>query len=269
MKWGLRASVAGLLLMSPASPAADDLDPFLHLSGSASSWEAKQPRFSTTQHWAPFPSSFLKKAPLMLPKDWETTIVLPDPPHNRSARTQAEIEYLAGLQGKRTPADEALILSEADGNDWRFGEHRFVDLLGGDKRPKTRDLVIAAVEDFSPVIFKMKKKYDRVRPSFLDPRLKPAMKVPDHPAYPSGHASQALFMAYLLAELDPPNCDVYLADAIAIAKRRELAGVHYPSDTAAGGLLARQMLDVLLAQKQFRGLLEKARAEWEPKRPSI
>jgi hypothetical protein len=29
------------------------------------------------------------------------------------------------------------------------------------------------------------------------------------------------------------------------------------------------MLDVLLAQKQFRGLLEKARAEWEPKRPSI
>lgn len=269
MKWGLRASVAGLLLMSPASPAADDLDPFLHLSGSASSWEAKQPRFSTTQHWAPLPASFLKRAPLILPNDWETTIVLPAPPHHRSARTQAEIEYLVGLQGKRTPADEALISGEADGIGWRFGKHRFADLLGGAKGPKTKDLVIAAMEDFSPVIFQMKKKYDRVRPSFLNPRLKPSMEVPGHPAYPSGHASQAFFIAYLLAELDPPNQEVYLTDATAIAKRREIAGFHYPSDTAAGALLARQVLDLLLEQKQFRGLLEKARAEWEPKRPSI
>lgn len=219
MKRGLFASFAGLLLTSLASPAADELDPFLHLSGAASFWEAKPQRFSTNQRWAPLPSSFLKKAPLILPKNWEMMIVLPNPPHNRSARTQAEIDYLVGLQGKRTGADEALIANEADGNDWSFGEHRFIDLLGGEKRPRTRALVIAAMEDFSPVIFKMKKKYDRVRPSFLDPRLKPAMRVPDHPAYPSGHASQACFMAYLLAELDPPNRDVYLVDAIAIAKR--------------------------------------------------
>ncbi len=255
--------------MSPASPAAEELDPFLHLSGSASSSGEKPPKFSTTQRWAALPSSFLKKAPVILPKNWELTIVLPDPPHHRSTRTQAEIEYLVGLQGKRTGADEARISGEADGNGWSFGKHRFVDLLGGDHRPRTRDLVIAAMGDFSPVIFKMKEKYDRVRPSFLDPRLKPAMKVPDHPAYPSGHASQACFMAYLLAELDPPKRDVYLADAIAIAKRRELAGVHYPSDTAAGAQLARQTLDVLLAQKPFQQLLEKARAEWKLKRPSI
>ena len=269
MKWGVLVSFAGLLLMPLASPAGDELDPFLHLSGAASFREAKPLKFSTTQRWAALPSSFLKKAPVILPKNWELTIVLPDPPHHRSARTQAEIEYLVGLQGKRTGADEALIASEADGNDWSFGKHRFVDLLGGDQRPRTRDLVIAAMEDFSPVIFKLKKKYDRVRPSFLDPRLKPSMKVPDHPAYPSGHASQACFMAYVLGELDPPNRDVYLTDAIAIAKRREVAGFHYPSDTAAGALLARQVLDLLLEQKQFSGLLEKARAEWKPKRPSI
>ena len=261
--------IAGLILMSLASTAADELDPFLHLSGSASSREAEPLWFSTTQRWDPLPLSFLKKAPVILPKDWETTIVLPVPPNHRSARTLVEIEYLVGLQATRTPADEARISGEADGNGWVFGKHRFADLLAGDKGPKSKDLVIAAMEDLSPVIFKMKKKYDRVRPSFLDPRLKPAMKVPDHPAYPSGHAAQALFMAYLLAELDPSNRDVYLADAIAIAKRRELAGVHYPSDTAAGGLLARQMLDALLAQKQFQKLVEKARAEWKPKLPSI
>ncbi len=269
MKRGLLASIAGLLLMSPASPAAEELDPFLHLSGSASSSGEKPPKFSTTQRWAPLPASFLRRAPVILPKDWETTIVLPVPPHHRSARTQAEIEYLVGLQAKRSPDDEVRISGEADGSGWSFGKHRFADLLAGDKGPKTRGLVIAAMEDFSPVIFKMKKKYDRVRPSFLNPRLKPSMEVPGHPAYPSGHASQALFMAYLLAELDPPNRDVYLADAIAIAKRRELAGVHYPSDTAAGALLARQTLDVLLAQKPFQQLLEKAREEWKPKLPSI
>ena len=45
-------------------------------------------------------------------------------------------------------------------------------------------------------------------------------------------------MAYLAAELDPEHTDAYFASALAIAQNREVAGLHYLSDTAAGKLLA-------------------------------
>jgi acid phosphatase (class A) len=263
--------VLHLILSLAGGTAGEALDPFVHLSGAGQSEDADVVplTFSGTQRWAKVFLDLTKVEPRLLPKDWAKRVVLPLPPANGSPRTAKEMEYLLDLQGKRTPEDEAAIRKEAEFAGMRFGKYGSMDLLDAAKRPRTAALMDAGAKQLNPLLFKLKLRFDRVRPSILDPRLKPVLEVPGHPAYPSGHASQAFFIACLLAELDPPNREVYLADATAIAKRREIAGFHYPSDTAAGALLARQVLDVLLVQRQFQALLEKARAEWKPKLPPI
>ena len=101
-----------------------------------------------------------------------------------------------------------------------------------------------------------------MRPSYLDPTLSTALPVPEHPAYPSGHATQAALIALVLSELDPENSAAYFTSADRIAQNREIAGLHYPSDSQAGKLIAQQLFPVLLRDEAFAQLLEEAKAEW-------
>jgi acid phosphatase (class A) len=112
------------------------------------------------------------------------------------------------------------------------------------------------------VIFTLKQRYNRVRPSFLRPEIGHLFPIPGHPAYPSGHATQAFAIAYLLQELDPDHAGTYRADALRIGRNREIAGLHYPSDTDAGQQVARQVVDALLGEPRFLSLLKSAKAEW-------
>jgi acid phosphatase (class A) len=101
-----------------------------------------------------------------------------------------------------------------------------------------------------------------VRPDKLDPTLTPLIDVPEHPAYPSGHSTQAHAVAFLLTALAPDQKAKFESDALRVAVNREIAGVHYPSDSAAGRLLARQIVDLMLRDRSFAALVESAKAEW-------
>lgn len=94
-----------------------------------------------------------------------------------------------------------------------------------------------------PIIMKIKVEYDRVRPSYLDPTLKPWIDVPLHPSYPSGHATQSYCIAYLLSKKYPEKKQYLEKIAYKIAKNREISGVHYTSDTKYGKILAKHITD--------------------------
>ena len=56
-----------------------------------------------------------------------------------------------------------------------------------------------------------------------------------------------------------------------IARNREVLGLHFPSDSTAGRLLAEESFNILMQCKSIHdpahpndGLLAKARAEWWP-----
>lgn len=125
---------------------------------------------------------------------------------------------------------------------------------------------MATYRELEVVCFVFKQRFDRVRPSVLAEKygfqLGTVVKIPGHPAYPSGHATGAFTIAYILQELDPQNTETYRQDALRIAKNREIGGLHYPSDTEAGRLLARQIADSLLGDKAYQDLLKSARTEW-------
>lgn len=93
-------------------------------------------------------------------------------------------------------------------------------------------------DDLNPIIIELKSKYNRVRPYILDKRIKPLISKPQHPSYPSGHATQSYFIAYLMSNKYPHNTKKYFYEADKIAINREYAGFHYESDTQFGKYIA-------------------------------
>lgn len=217
--------------------------------------------FTSTQTWD---AVFLANAHAALPfsQSQLATISLPPPPTNTSNETKTELEALHNMVALRTPLKIEEMESEMLLNTAFFGTTTFESIINPELRPHTATLFDIVSKYERGIIFFEKEKYNRVRPSFLDPTLTTVIDVPPHPAYPSGHATQVHIIATILSKLDPQNTELYFASAARIAKNREIAGVHYQSDTEAGTLLATQLLPLFFADEYFARLFELAQTEW-------
>ncbi len=175
--------------------------------------------------------------------------------------TAAEIAVLLTLQATRTQADIAKIKAEA--GDLVAPMLALLGTMPAHK-PKTAALLRMAISDLEFFLFREKLALLRLRPHQVDARLRPAIAVPRHPAFPSGHGGTALALALLLAELHPQSRDTLLAFAQQVGWRRELAGVHFPSDTEDGRRIGAQVVAQLLATPEFAVLMLDAKVEWPP-----
>jgi len=102
------------------------------------------------------------------------------------------------------------------------------------------------LSDVADVVMHFKKIFNRPRPSEVLPEINPVLDVPLHRSYPSGHAAQAMVTAMVLSEwLRIPLRSLEII-AVRVGKNREIAGLHYPSDTAAGFDLGRQIYKFLI-----------------------
>jgi membrane-associated phospholipid phosphatase len=108
----------------------------------------------------------------------------------------------------------------------------------------------------------------RARPSQVHPALMPPVEVPGHPSFPSGHATQAMLMA-LSAEAALPTPALQeawrpLLQTLAgrIARNREIAGLHYESDTHGGLELAYKAFTILATCEGFKNVQKAAGKEW-------
>jgi len=242
--------------------------PLSHLSGAGKESAMDEWVFSGihgTQKWDGKYLAYTTKQTGYLAKDWRKSFVLPVPPANSSDRTRGELEYLKGLIPQRKKHQKE-IQDEVLTKRFKWGEFTYEELTKGEKFKHTSKLILATYQELGVVVFVFKQRFNRVRPSVLaekyGSKLGTLVKIPGHPAYPSGHATGAFTLAYILQELDPANAETYRKDALRIARNREIGGLHYPSDTEAGRLLARQIADSLLESKKYQGLLKAARAEW-------
>ncbi|WP_186455529.1 acid phosphatase [Nitrospirillum pindoramense] len=82
-------------------------------------------------------------------------------------------------------------------------------------------------------------------------------------SYPSGHAAQGWATGLILAELAPEKAEAILQRAADFGNNRVLCGVHYPSDVAAGRLVATAVVSRLHSDKKgFAQDLACVRAEF-------
>ena len=165
---------------------------------------------------------------------------LPPPPLNDSLTTMKEIHDLLLKKEKRNASIQKEIELEM--------EHLpMIEYFSKDKEDIKNLLELN--QFISPYIYYFKKLFDRVRPRILEPEINPTIPPPGHPSYPSGHATQAYSFALFLNRKNGGHRNKLMRIANKIATNREMAGVHYASDTLAGMQLAAQLVDIYLKKR--------------------
>jgi acid phosphatase (class A) len=206
---------------------------------------------------------------------------MPDPPANSSEQTRAELNYLLSLQQQRTKLDieSSMHLAgvyynirikpeDSSYNSYRQNLFHVGRTLGTWFNPKdlplTANLIANVWRDASYLIWGFKYKYLRVRPYVLEKDLQ-NLEETNWAAYPSGHAANSYINAYIYQELAPEFSEVFLKDAYDMAHSREIIGVHYPSDSEASRVLARQFVNRLFQNEKFLKDFELVKKEWAEK----
>jgi acid phosphatase (class A) len=218
----------------------------------------------------PFDQSFagkvLSEKPLYLQRVSVDDFRLPDPPANSSAQTRAELNYLLALQHNRTPEDvrSSFYMSNVFLSSSDMGR-----LIGywtdPVKLPLTDSLFSKITQDADYFLWSLKFKYERVRPYMLDAKIHD-LEESSASSYPGGHVTFAYIYAYIYKELAPEFTDVFISNANAMAHAREIIGVHYPSDSEAARLFARQFVNMLFLNKSFQEDFRQVRTEWDVRR---
>jgi acid phosphatase (class A) len=140
-------------------------------------------------------------------------------------------------------------------------------MVGPLGRPHTATLIAIAMAVGQMVGMYWKYHHRRARPAQVFPPLMPVILTPAHPSYPSNHSFQAHLIALVLnsvfegrvAQAMHPQL---FAMAARIAKGREIAGVHFPSDTDAGKFLAEEIFPILNKVPSFEKIQKAAKKEW-------
>ena len=213
-------------------------------------------KYSNTQGEIAFPSNSSTKAQYYsLDKNIINKIerLLDDPPKNDSTITDNELSELLEKQEIRDKELYDKVYHEDDhllDAFIKYIQENGID-INIDMNKLKHDL-----RNINIYIYILKKYHDRVRPTILmkymndhgirDEILNPIIEVPSHPAYPSGHATQAKFLSNYFTYYDPENKIIYDNISENISRNRERAGVHYKSDTDAGYKLADILFNILL-----------------------
>ena len=193
--------------------------------------------FSNTQKWY---TPYLNIANRITPRQLEIIekYNMKNMNYPSDIKTEEELEELLIKQDERTEQDIENINYELKLKNVisRFTDNKII-------HKKLTDLI----NEYMSVVYYLKRHYDRVRPSYLNTDIKPSVIVPLHASYPSGHASQAYFIANYMSYVNPSKRDFYQDIANKTATNREIAGVHYKSDSTFGKFIADKYFKEIMA----------------------
>jgi acid phosphatase (class A) len=187
--------------------------------------------------------------------------LLPAPPD--ADQTRKEIETVLQLQSTRTPDQLAHIKLEE-----HYSVYVFSDVVGrwfkketAKTTPEFTALLREVADTTKPIVVGAKNGYKRPRPFLQDARVVPPIEKPKDPSYPSGHSTLGTLDALVLAAAMPDLAAELKLRGERVGDDRVIAGVHFPSDVAAGRILGQAIFDQLMATPKFKDDLAKAKAE--------
>jgi hypothetical protein len=186
-------------------------------------------------------------------------IRLPDPNAPDSKETRAELDEI--LKHPTRGDFESRIKEIIEENAGPPSYYHRMLLTDAGRNIQTGALAHAAVIWSRPFFFYFKHKWKRPRPMQLEPRIRPVIDCPSHPAYPSGHSTQAHLIALVMGEVTGREDikDALWTAADRIAQNREYAGVHYQSDSESGRELSKQIFPLFVAD--YKNAIDRAHVE--------
>ena len=219
--------------------------------------------FSPPNEWDPTLIPMVAQGELspFLPEEWCNSDVAAIPPlvEPPPSSCESELRDLHSMVHLRRWYAKAIVDENSGGHSHLL--QFFLDALGAagadldqeisgqTARVHIQTVAQRAFRDASVVVMNQKALFNRPRPYQLSPSLLPSLDdLPKHGAYPSGHCTQVHAMAYVIRlALDGTRYGgvgaAFIDYAGAVARRREIAGLHYASDTVAGMRLASLIVE--------------------------
>ena len=179
--------------------------------------------------------------------------LLAPPPLPDSPEQAADMEEVKAVYHTVDSNEIAAAYSEK-----KFSIFNFTPAIGDffqpGKFPKTEAFFQRVQTEAETVTDGAKDYYTRPRPYVTDPSLING-KLEKSFSYPSGHSTESMVLALVLADLFPGQRDAIIAKARSIGWHRVQTARHYPTDIYAGRVLAqaivRQMKKSDAFQKDF------------------
>ena len=180
-------------------------------------------------------------------QSWHQHITVPPPPVVRPSGytgpvvpNEDRIDYLRILAVTERPEAMGEILNQANNQQLCYMQ---LLTMTPSSHPKTFLAMKLAARVGEVVMMRLKRQWNRPRPTQYCPTLYPPVAVPGHAAYPAGHALIATLTAELLKEITEhpsatPKASPYAKSldelAKAIGRNRVIAGLHFWSDIQWG-----------------------------------
>ena len=185
--------------------------------------------------------------------------LLAPPPLPGSPEQAADMEEVRAVYHAAGSNDIATAYSEK-----KFSVFNFTPAIGAffqsNNLPKTTAFFEKVQTDAETVTDKAKDYYKRPRPYTTDPGLANG-KLEKSFGYPSGHSTESMTLALVLADLFPDKQDAIVGEARSIGWHRVEIARHYPTDIYAGRVLAQAIVKQMEKNDAFQKDFDEVKAE--------
>lgn len=185
--------------------------------------------------------------------------LLAPPPLPDSPEQAADLQEVRSVSQSAPDSDVAVAKTET-----KFTVFTFAPEIGPffepGKFPKTEALLRNVRADAETVVDNAKDYWKRPRPYKVDPSLASG-KLEKSFSYPSGHSTESMVLALVLADLFPEHHDAIIAEARNIGWHRVEIARHYPTDIYAGRVLAQAIVREMKKDADFQKDLAAAKEE--------
>ena len=185
--------------------------------------------------------------------------LLAPPPLPDSPEQAADLREVREVHEAATPADIEVAKKQS-----KFTIFTWTPAIGDffqpGKFPKTEALLNNVHSDAEAVVDGAKDHWKRPRPYVVDPSLA-AGKLETSFSYPSGHSTESMTLALVMADLFPDKHDAIIAVARDIGWHRVEYARHYPTDIYAGRVLAQAIVREMKKNADFQKDFAAAQAE--------
>tara|TARA_A100000172_G_scaffold29050_1_gene17179 strand:- start:1647 stop:2186 length:540 start_codon:yes stop_codon:yes gene_type:complete len=157
------------------------------------------------------------------------------PPSDGSFTTAQEIKAIAKI-----PVDKKFVMAKDN------IAKAFNDVAKQNGVELDKSIVKKLMDNSVKVIKELKSFYNRPRPGVLAKKMNIKLNMMDiksakTPAYPSGHTAQGYLIALVLSDKHPKAKKIFMKLAKDISDSRNMAKVHYKSDSVFGKKLGEAL----------------------------